>query len=200
MLLSCQQTRRQTDRKPDLANEHRKLDFGDYLPYLINRVGFALVHNFTRDALAPTSLISRCGGCWRCCPAGGQRQIDLAEMTTIEASTLSRLVTRLVVLGLVTRRRSTTSSREVVVDLTAKGLELVGRLIPIAQELERTAIAGVAPKDLGHRPGVRCAGCTTTWRRTDRRLDSRNVRLFLQSTKAGDAAKAVPPIAINVGG
>jgi DNA-binding MarR family transcriptional regulator len=142
-------TRRQTARKPDLATEAPKLDFGDFLPYLINRVGFALVHNFTRDALAPTGLSI---AMWRVLAVlpghGEQRQIDLAEMTSIDSSTLSRLVTRLVELGLVTRRRSTSSSREVVVDLTAKGLELVGRLIPIAQELERTAIAGVSPKDL----------------------------------------------------
>jgi DNA-binding MarR family transcriptional regulator len=142
-------TRRQTARKPDLANEAPRLDFGDFLPYLINRVGFALVHNFTRDALAPTGLSIAMWRVLAVLPGNGeQRQIDLAEMTSIDASTLSRLVTRLVELGLVTRRRSTSSSREVVVDLTAKGLELVGRLIPIAQELERTAIAGVPPKDL----------------------------------------------------
>jgi len=142
-------TRRPTARKPDLAIEAPQLDFGDFLPYLINRVGFALVHNFTRDALAPTGLSIAMWRVLAVLPGNGeQRQIDLAEMTSIDASTLSRLVTRLVELGLVTRRRSTSSSREVVVDLTAKGLELVGRLIPIAQELERTAIAGVPPKDL----------------------------------------------------
>jgi len=142
-------TRRQTARKPDLSTEAPQLDFGDFLPYLINRVGFALVHNFTRDALAPTGLSIAMWRVLAVLPGNGeQRQIDLAEMTSIDASTLSRLVTRLVELGLVTRRRSTSSSREVVVDLTAKGLELVGRLIPIARELERTAIAGVPPKDL----------------------------------------------------
>ena len=69
-------------------------------------------------------------------------------MTSIDASTLSRLVTRLVELELVTRRRSKTSSREVVVELTPKGRGIVDRLIPVAQKLERAAIAGVPPKDL----------------------------------------------------
>ena len=51
-------------------------------------------------------------------------------------------------MGLVTRSRSQTSSREVVVALSAKGRALVRRLIPIAQELERKASAGLTAKEL----------------------------------------------------
>ena len=129
--------------------ERPQLDFGNYLPYLVNRVGFALVDHFTRDALAPNNLSI---AMWRVLAVlssnGEQRQIDLSEMTSIDASTLSRLVTRLVELDLVTRRRSKTSSREVVVELSPKGRGIVDRLIPVAQKLERTAIAGVPAKDL----------------------------------------------------
>ncbi len=141
--------RRQAASKPRLTTERAQLDFGNFLPYLINRVGFALVHNFTSDALASVDLSI---AMWRVLAVlssnGEQRQIDLAELTSIDASTLSRLVTRLVELQLVTRRRSETSSREVVVELTSKGRDLVDRLIPIAQELEHVAIAGVPAKDL----------------------------------------------------
>jgi DNA-binding MarR family transcriptional regulator len=132
-----------------IVRSRPQLDFGNYLPYLINRVGFALVHNFTRDALASHDLSI---AMWRVLAVlssnGEQRQIDLSEMTSIDDSTLSRLVTRLVELELVTRRRSKTSSREVVVELTPKGRGIVERLIPVAQKLERAAIAGVPPKDL----------------------------------------------------
>jgi DNA-binding MarR family transcriptional regulator len=79
---------------------------------------------------------------------GVQRQIDLAAVTSIEASTLSRLVTRLIRMRLVTRSRSKTSSREVLVELAPQGRALVRRLIPAAEELERTAIAGLPAKDL----------------------------------------------------
>ena len=48
---------------------------------------------------------------------GEQRQVDLVDMTSIDASTMSRLVSRLVRIGLVTRSRSANSSREVVVAL-----------------------------------------------------------------------------------
>ena len=79
---------------------------------------------------------------------GGQRQVDLATMTSTDASTLSRLVTRLVRIGLVTRSRSKQSSREVLIALSPKGSALVDRLIPIARQLQDEAIAGISAKDL----------------------------------------------------
>ena len=129
--------------------ERPHLDLANYLPYIINRVGFALVDSFTADALTGNSLSI---AMWRVLAAlsnrGEQRQIDLVSMTSIDASTMSRLVSRLVRMGLVTRSRSRTSSREVVVALSPKGRALVARLIPIANRLEQTASADVAPKDL----------------------------------------------------
>jgi DNA-binding MarR family transcriptional regulator len=79
---------------------------------------------------------------------GGQRQVDLAGMTSIDASTLSRLVSRMVRQGLVTRSRSEKSSREVVVALSPKGRALVRGIIPIALRLEQRASADVAAKDM----------------------------------------------------
>jgi MarR family transcriptional regulator, organic hydroperoxide resistance regulator len=69
-------------------------------------------------------------------------------MTAIDASTMSRLVSRLVRAGLATRSRSEKSSREVVVALSPKGRALVQRLIPIAVKLEETASAGLTTKEL----------------------------------------------------
>jgi len=42
----------------------------------------------------------------------GQRQIDLAQRTSIDASTLSRLIKTVQALGYVTRARSRASGRE----------------------------------------------------------------------------------------
>jgi DNA-binding MarR family transcriptional regulator len=129
--------------------ERDHLDLGNYLPYLLNRVGFALVESFTADALKPNDLSIEM---WRVMAAlsnnGGQRQVDLSAMTSIDVSTMSRLVSRLVRMGLVTRSRSQKSSREVVVALSGKGRALVQRLIPIAKRLEQTASAGVAARDM----------------------------------------------------
>jgi DNA-binding MarR family transcriptional regulator len=128
---------------------HPHLDLSDYLPYLINRVGAALVARFSEDALAGTRLSI---ATWRVLAAlsnnGRLRQIDIAEITNIEVSTLSRLITRLVHMGLVSRTRSAMSNREVVVELTPKAAALVVQLIPIADELQRTATQGLSKQDL----------------------------------------------------
>lgn len=124
-------------------------DFSEYLPYLINRVGQALVDDFVGRALARRHLSI---AMWRVLAVlssdGGHRQIDLAGKTSIDVSTLSRVVTRLVKMGLVTRTRSATNSREVVVRLTAKGIAVLADAIPKAIVAEQLAIEGVSPKDI----------------------------------------------------
>ena len=126
-----------------------KLDLADYLPYLVNRVGTIIADQFGQEALAAHGLSI---AMWRVMAvlssAGAQRQIDLAELTSTDASTLSRLVTRLTRLNLVTRTRSASSNREVAVKLSTRGDALVGRLVPIAKAYEATAIAGLPPQEL----------------------------------------------------
>ena len=125
------------------------LNLADYLPYLVNRVGAIIAEQFGAEALKPHRLSI---AMWRVmavlASGGGRRQIDLAVVTSIDASTLSRLITRLVRMGLVTRSRSARSNREVAVKLSAKGRALVIRLIPIARAYERAAIAGLAADEL----------------------------------------------------
>ena len=126
-----------------------RLDLSGYFPYLINRVGAALVERFSADALAGAKLNI---ATWRVLAAlsnnGGLRQIDLAAMTSTEVSTLSRLISRLVQMKLVKRTRSTTSNREVTVELTPRAKALVARLIPIAEELQDKATQGLPQQDL----------------------------------------------------
>jgi DNA-binding MarR family transcriptional regulator len=131
------------------VTDRLQLDLGNYLPYLVNRLGGALVANFTASSLAQHHLTI---DMWRLLAVlahgGAQRQVDLVGMTSIETSTVSRLVTRLARMGLASRRRSETSNREVVVDLTAKGRALVDRIIPNAHTLEQTAAVGIPAKDM----------------------------------------------------
>jgi DNA-binding MarR family transcriptional regulator len=125
------------------------LDLGDYLPYLVNRVGSIIAEQFDEEALAAHGVSI---AMWRVlaalASAGEQRQIDLADLTSIDSSTLSRLVTRLIRIGLVTRTRSATSNREVVVKLSAKGNAVVSHLIPIARTFEAEAIGGLSQEEL----------------------------------------------------
>ena len=131
------------------VTDPRKVNLADYLPYLVNRVGSIIADQFGAETLAPHRLSI---AMWRVMAVlaanGRQRQIDLAELTSIDASTLSRIVTRLVRLGLVTRARSLTSNREVAVALSAKGAALVARLIPDARAIEAEAAAGISPAEL----------------------------------------------------
>ena len=132
-----------------MGKHPEKLDLADYLPYLVNRVGTIIADQFGQEALAAHGLSI---AMWRVMAvlssAGAQRQIDLAELTSTDASTLSRLVTRLTRLNLVTRTRSASSNREVAVKLSTRGDALVGRLVPIAKAYEATAIAGLPPQEL----------------------------------------------------
>jgi DNA-binding MarR family transcriptional regulator len=125
------------------------LQLPDFLPYLVNRVGAALVARFTDEALRQHGLTI---ADWRVLVAisagSGRRQIDLAELTSIDASTLSRLITRLEKNRLVTRTRSATSNREVVVRLTPKAKAIVAGLVPVARALERTAAGGLSRRQL----------------------------------------------------
>ena len=128
---------------------HSNLDLAEFFPYLINRVGATMVERFRGEALRGTHLTI---GTWRILAVvashDGIRQVDVADLTSIEVSTVSRLVTKLVQLRLVSRSRSNTSSREVVVRLTRSGRMLVRDLVPIALALEAGATRGLPKRDL----------------------------------------------------
>ena len=83
-----------------IVTDSTKLDLDNYLPYLVNRVGTIIADQWGGEQLAPFRLSI---AMWRVMAVlasnGGQRQIDLADLTSIEVSTLSRLVTRLVRMG-----------------------------------------------------------------------------------------------------
>jgi len=132
----------------NLVSDRTGLNFSEYLPYLVNRVGWLLVTDFGQNTLARHQLSI---AMWRVLAVladdDGQRHIDVAASTSIDVSTLSRVVTRMVKMGLVSRTRSATSNREVTVRLTPKGAAILARIIPHAIELERRAISGVPAED-----------------------------------------------------
>lgn len=126
-----------------------RIALDDYLPYLVNRVGVALVAHFAKETLGARGLSVEM---WRVLAVlssrGARRHADLAAMTSIDISTLSRMVSRLARLGLVARTPSASDSRAVTVGLTAKGEATVATLIPIALAYERTAKAGIPTREL----------------------------------------------------
>jgi DNA-binding MarR family transcriptional regulator len=126
-----------------------KLHLDKYLPYLVNRVGAAMAAHFTASALERHQLSVMM---WRVLVVlsnnGARRLIDLSRLTSVDPSTLSRMVARLSRLGLVSRKRSETSDREVLIALTAKGTKVLARVVPIGVKYEEKLVRGIARSDL----------------------------------------------------
>lgn len=113
-----------------------QLHLTDYVPFLLNRVGTRLVESFATHLDDHQLTIPG----WRVLAAlyaeDGQRIGDIAATTSLEAYSVSRLVTRMAKLGLVRRERETQDTRAVDVHLTDQGRALAAALIPIAHDYE----------------------------------------------------------------
>lgn len=109
-------------------------------PYLLNRVGVRIAELFDeRIAMYGVTMpMYRVLAALRERP--DQRLSDLSNMTTIEISTLSRLVGTMKRKGFVSRRRPEDNGRTVAINLTAKGRRLVDELIPIVVHFEEVAV------------------------------------------------------------
>ncbi|WP_457825562.1 MarR family winged helix-turn-helix transcriptional regulator, partial [Staphylococcus aureus] len=66
----------------------------------------------------------------------GRRMGDLSQTTSIEVSTLTRLVDNMEKHGLVARRREPEDARAVALFATAAGKRLTQRILPIAERYE----------------------------------------------------------------
>ena len=114
--------------------------FTNSFPYLLNRVGVRIAELFDeRIAMYGVTMpMYRVLAALR--ERSDQRLSDLSNMTTIEISTLSRLVGTMKRKGLVSRRRPEDNGRTVAINLTAKGRGLVDELIPIVVHFEEVAV------------------------------------------------------------
>jgi DNA-binding MarR family transcriptional regulator len=119
-----------------------------YLPYLLNRVGFAVTDLFAA-ALAEDDVTVPM---WRVLAVlwhdGTQRIGDLADLTSIEISTLSRLIGTLQRRGLVVRKRTPSDARVVQVALTDRGRALTEKLVPAAADLEERLIGELSAAEV----------------------------------------------------
>jgi MarR family transcriptional regulator, organic hydroperoxide resistance regulator len=116
-------------------------------PYRLNRVGVRIGELFSEriasfDATLPIYRVL--AALWE---RPDQRLSDLSEMTTIEISTLSRLIGTMKRKGWVSRRRLEENGRTVAISLTAKGRALTEELIPIAIHFEEVAIRNRTPEE-----------------------------------------------------
>ena len=113
-----------------------------YLPYLLNRAGARIAAAFSEEVRPLGATLQK----WRVLAAlregDGRRMGDLSETTSIEVSTLTRLVDNMEKKGLVARRRDAADARAVALHVTPAGRRLTQRITPIAERYESVALAG----------------------------------------------------------
>jgi MarR family transcriptional regulator, organic hydroperoxide resistance regulator len=117
-------------------------------PYLLNRVGVRMGELFSRrlESYGVTLPMYRVmAALWE---KGDRRLGELGEVTSIELSTLSRLVGAMTRKGIVSRRRPDTNARTVEINLTAKGRRLVEELIPLAVLYEEVGLRSFHPDQI----------------------------------------------------
>ena len=122
-------------------------DLQNFLPYLINRAGIRISEHFGVELRRFELTIAM----WRVLAAlwhdGVMRLCDLAQSTSIEVSTLSRQITAMQQLDLVTRTRASDDARAVDVDLSEKGRAITAQVIPLALAYEYAALQGFTPEE-----------------------------------------------------
>ena len=125
-----------------------RYDLSERLPYLINRVGAALV-GFATPSLKKHHLTIPL---WRVLAIlahkGELRQVDLAGATSLDPPTVSRLISHAARRGWVTRTRSDTSNREVSIKITKSGRDVVEQIIPRMVADETVVFAGLSRAEL----------------------------------------------------
>jgi DNA-binding MarR family transcriptional regulator len=126
-----------------------EFDITRYLPYLINRVGVRIAGSFS-EAIREHGITLQM---WRVLAAlnhdDGLRIGALAGSTSIDVSTLSRLVGTMQRRGLVVRERGNGGdARVVTVHLTDRAKKITRALVPMAQRYEAVALRDFTPDEI----------------------------------------------------
>lgn len=132
------------------AGEFRLDDYTleNAVPYLLNRAGVRIGESFSCELVKFKLSLPM----WRVLASllhiDGQRMSQLAEYTSIELSTLSRLVAAMEKRNLVKRRPGETDKRSVHVVLDEPGRDLALRIAPLADLYERVALVNISPEEV----------------------------------------------------
>lgn len=113
-------------------------------PYLVRRLGLRIGELFDRAVAAHGVDVSMYRVMAALAEEDGQQLGHLSMLTTIEMSTLSRLVGTMAAKGLLTRRRPRGNGRIVEISLSARGRRLALELMPIAARCEAIAVGGMS--------------------------------------------------------
>ena len=119
-----------------------------YIPYLVNRAAVAMV-GFASSAFARHDVtVPKWRVLFLLWERGACRFGEMAELTSIEPPTLSRLTARMEREKLITRVRIPADTRSIELKLTPAGKRLIEKLLPMALETERIYLDGISKADL----------------------------------------------------
>ena len=117
-------------------------------PYLVRRLGLRVGELFDRSIASYGVDVSMYRVMAALAEDDGQQLGHLSGVTSIEMSTLSRLVGAMAGKGLLTRRRPRDNGRIVEISLSAKGRKLAGELMPLAAHFESVAVSGMSTAEV----------------------------------------------------
>ena len=124
------------------------MELGTYLPYLVNRVG----QQFIVDMTPVLNEVGVDIQSWRVLIAiyqrGGQPVGALSELTSINFSTLSRVLGRMENKHLIRRVRGTEDARSFTIELTDTGCATTETILPRAAALEAQATGNFSEAEL----------------------------------------------------
>lgn len=124
------------------------MELGTYLPYLVNRVGQRFISDIT-------PVLNEAGvdiQSWRVLIAlyqrGGQPVGALSNLTSINFSTLSRVLGRMENKDLIHRHRDAEDARSFTIELTNTGRNVTETILPRAVALEAQATGSFSEAEL----------------------------------------------------
>lgn len=126
----------------------RKLNLQDFLPYLLNRAGLRIGVMFSRDIEHYDVTLPMWRVLLELWHHGDNRLGELSERTSVDLSTLSRLLVAMQRKKLIVRRRSGLDGRALSVTLTQRGLELAESIAPYATRYEDIAMKGLSDSEV----------------------------------------------------
>jgi len=127
-----------TSLSPDEAEQPSFVE--NYLAYLLAKASHTVssgFHKKLKQHNVPISTWRILGSC-----QNQERTVgELAQLVLLNQSAMSKTLDKIEKDGLIQRRKDPSNRRAVYISLTAKGLALVGRLIPLANEHELQVFA-----------------------------------------------------------
>ncbi len=118
------------------------------VPYLLNRAGVRIGEAFSEELVKFNLTLPMYRVLASLLRIDAQRMTHLAEYTSIDISTLSRLVAGMEKKGLVKREPGRKDKRSVHVMLQEPGRDLAMRLAPLADLYERVALANITAEEV----------------------------------------------------